>query len=153
MSTVEVQVQEFAACKAVSITKNITVPDFHAWIPHVLGQLHGYIQEAGGAIAGDPICFYHGPINENDSGPAEVCWPFTGDIEPSGEIVVREIPAHQAAVGKANKEQSQFPIILDVWSDVAGWVQENGKTLTEETLCCYEVWPEDHTIHVVMPFE
>lgn len=151
--SVEISVKQFAACKAISITKNVTVPAFHEWIPHVLGQLHTHIQEDDVSMTGDPICFYYGPVNESDNGPVEVCWPVTGDAKPRGDVVVREIPAHQGAVGVANKEQGSYPAILDVWGEVAGWVQQNNYKISEETVGCYEIWPEDHTIVVVQPFE
>ena len=153
MSSVEITVQAFPACQAISITKNITVPDFHAWIPKALTQLSQHIEDDGASMAGDPICFYYGPVSENDNGPVEICWPVTGEVKPRGEVVVRKIPAHQGAVGKASKEQSEYPTILDIWSEVVGWVQQNGKTINEESICCYEIWPADHTIWIVQPFE
>ncbi|MBV7336524.1 MerR family transcriptional regulator [Chloroflexi bacterium TSY] len=146
--SVDISVKQFAACKAISVTKHITVPAFHKWIPQVLEQLNAHIQEDGASTAGDPICFYYGPVNENDNGPVEVCWPVTGEMQPRGEVVVREIPAHRGAISSASKEQSSYPTILDVWSEVVGWVQQNGYTINEETVCCYEIWPSDHTVSV-----
>lgn len=150
--SVEVKVQDFPAQKAVSIRKSLSVPAFHQSIPVAIRRLHEHITSQGAALAGDPLCFYYGPVNENDDGPVEFCWPFTGEVQPAGEIVVREIPAHQAAVGHASLEQSRYPEILDVWDGVVQWVHEHGKKMTEETITTYEIWPEDETVIVVVPF-
>lgn len=152
MST-DITTKSFPACHAFGIMKNITVPAFHHFIPQALEQLHTYIQESGASVAGDPLCFYHGPVNENDDGPIEICWPATGDLKPSGEIIVREIPAHQAACSHAVDEQAKYPSILNVWSGVVEWVQNSEHKLSEETVACYEIWPADRSIIVAMPFD
>ncbi|MEJ2349229.1 MAG: MerR family transcriptional regulator [Anaerolineales bacterium] len=123
------------------------------FIPQALAKLSAYAQQAGATISGDPICFYYGPVNETDDGPVEICFPIAGSADPSGDIVVREIPAHRAAVGRATPEQSSYPGILDVWDAVVSWVQQNKFELTDDPVCCYEIWHEDETISVVQPFE
>jgi effector-binding domain-containing protein len=111
------------------------------------------VEAAGAAIGGDPICFYYGPVNESDDGPVEICLPIEGRVAPSGDIVLREIPAHRGAVGRAAPEQSSYPAILEVWDAVVSWVQQNKFKLSDDPVCCYEVWHPDETISVVQPFE
>lgn len=151
--SIHVSENEFPACKVVSIKKNITVPDFHAFIPEALARLNQYVDDAGAKIAGDPICFYYGPVNETDDGPVEICFPIEGNPIPEGELMLREIPDHQGAIGIATREQSSFPEILEVWDAVICWVQQNRMKMTEESVSCYEIWHEDETISVVQPFE
>ncbi len=148
----DIEVKAFPSTQAVSITKKITVSAFHDFIPQALSQLESHLNAAGASSTGDPICFYYGPVNESDDGPVEICLPYTGTVNPSGDIVVREIPPHQGAMGTANADLSSYPTILDVWSEVVGWVQQNGFTIREETVGCYEIWHDD-AISVVQPFE
>jgi effector-binding domain-containing protein len=71
---------------------------------------------------------------------------------PSGDIVVREMPAHRGAIATAAPKQSSYPAILDVWDAVVSWVQQNRFELTDDRVCCHEIWHEDETISVVQPF-
>ena len=148
-----VSTEDFPAFQAVSIKKNIAVPGFHAFIPEALSRLSQYVEEVEAEIIGDPICFYYGPVNKNDDGPVEICFPINGNPAPAGDILLREIPLHQGAIGKATVKQSRFPDILEVWDAVVSWVQHNGLIMTEETVPCYEIWHADETISVVQPFE
>lgn len=151
--SIDISVNTYPLRQAVSIKKNITVPAFHQFIPQALTQLSAYAKKAGAAISGDPICFYYGPVNETDDGPVEICLPVEGRLVPSGDIVVRQIPAHRGAIGTAAPEQSRYPAILDVWDAVISWVQRNKFELTDDPVCCYEIWHEDGTISIVQPFE
>jgi len=151
--SIDVSVKTFPASQVVSIKKSITVPGFHAFIPEALSRLSQHAKEAGAKIIGDPICFYYGPVNESDDGPVEICFPIEGTPAPAGDILLREIPGHQGAIGKASLEQSRYPDILEVWDAVVSWVQQNGFVMTEEPVPCYEIWHEDETISVVQPFD
>ena len=148
---IEVNVENFPSQQALSIKRNIRVPAFHQFIPQALEQLKTHAAALGARLAGDPIRFYYGPVNENDDGPVESCFPVEGNVTPSGDIVVRQIPSHRAALAAAGPEQSRYPEILEVWDEVSAWVQRNKMAMNEETLCCYEIWHNDR-ISVVMPF-
>lgn len=149
----EISVKSFPEQQLVSIKKHIHVGPFQAFIPEALDQISAYIRESGVQIRGDPICFYYGPVNENDDGPVEIGFPVQGKIEPDGEMRVSVIPAHQAAIGTVSPEQSQYPEIIEGWDAVVAWVQENKLTLSDEPVCCYEIWHEDRTISIVQPVE
>jgi DNA-binding transcriptional MerR regulator len=151
--SVKVSVQTFPALRAVSLTKSITVEPFQEFIPEALRRLSSLIKEQGAVISGDPLCFYYGPVNQQDDGPVEICFPFSGQVQPEGDIQLREIPAHQGAIGKASREQSRFPAILEVWDDVESWVSKNKLALSDLSVPCYEIWHEEDSISVVQPFD
>jgi DNA-binding transcriptional MerR regulator len=153
MMDVDVSVKDFPTREVVCVKKNITVPAFHEYIPKALSRLSEYAKGKGARINGDPMCFYYGPVNESDDGPVEICFPIDGNIAPTGDILVREIPAHHGAIGSAKPEQSKFPDILEVWDAVVSWVNKNKLIMTDEPVCCYEIWHEDETISVVQPFK
>lgn len=151
--SVDISVERFPVQQAVSLKKNIKVPAFHQYIPQALAQLSRHVTESGAAISGDPICFYYGPVNESDDGPVEICFPYEGEVLPKDDILLREIPAHRGAIGMASTEQSSYPAILEVWDAVVSWVQANKFELSDDPVCCYEIWHEDMRISVVQPFE
>ncbi len=149
----EITVKTFPAQRAVTLKKRISVGPFQQFIPAALQRISAYVQASGAQISGDPFCFYYGPVNESDDGPVEIGLPFTGELTPSGEFHVREIPTHMGAYGHAPPEQSKFPEIIDAWDAVVAWVQKNKFTLSEDPVSCYEIWHEDRTISIVQPFE
>lgn len=149
----EITIKSFPEQRAVTIKKHIRVGPFQQFIPEALKRISAYVKESSARISGDPFCFYYGPVNESDSGPVEIGLPVEGKIEPSGEMRVLDIPPHRAAFGTAPPEQSQYPEIIEAWDAVVAWVQENKMGLSDEPVCCYEIWHEDHTISIVQPFE
>jgi DNA-binding transcriptional MerR regulator len=149
--SVEVTVKSFPSCRAVTIMKQITVGPFQDFIPEALRRLQEYLQVNQADIAGDPFCFYYGPVNENDDGPIEIGFPFRGDVQGDDQIRVQEIPAHRAAVGTAIPEMSRYPEIIEVWDDVLSWVDRNKLQISEEDLSCYEIWHEDGRITIAQP--
>ena len=149
----EISVKTFPARKVATIKRHIRVGPFQKFIPEALKQISSCVKESGARISGDPFCFYYGPVNEIDDGPVEVGLPVEGEIESGGEIRVRDIPAHQGAIGTTPPEQSQFPEIIEAWDAVEAWVQQNKYKLSDEPVCCYEIWHEDRTISIVQPFE
>lgn len=148
---VSVEIKTLPAFRAVSIKRRIKVPEFHSFIPQALDQLKAHLEGVDAQITGEPLCFYYGPLNENDDGPVEICLPFEGQVDPKDEILVREIIPHQAAVGRADPKLSQFPEILEVWDDVMNWVQQNKLDIKEDDVPCYEIWHQDRSISVVQP--
>ena len=42
---------------------------------------------------GLPMAIYHGSVREDAHAPVEVCLPVTGDIHPTIEIAVKELPS------------------------------------------------------------
>ena len=150
---VDVTLESFPEMTAVCLKKKITVPDFQDCIPDALQRLSGFVGQQGGILAGDPVCFYYGPVNQQDDGPVEICFPIRGKIQPGEGIQIKEIPAHQGAVARASQEQSKFPEILEVWDDLMTWVHHNKLRFSDQTVPCYEVWHEVGSISVVQPID
>ncbi len=151
MATVVSQ-QHFPACQAYSLYRSITVPDFHTFIPRALEQIQELSRIQRTELVGDPLCFFYGPVNEVDDGPVEICWPAAEPAAPKEDIQLREIPEHQAAVGRASKASSKYPEILEIWDNVLFWVQNQSLSIQENSPPCYEIWHKDGTISVVQPF-
>ena len=153
MMSIEVAVRAFPEQQVVTIKKHLHVPAFQQYIPEALRQIDAFVSQSGAKVAGDPFCFYYGPVNKSDDGPVEIGLPVVGQIESGGDFLVSIIPAHQAAIGRTPREQSQYPEIIEAWDAVVTWVQDSRFNLSDEPVCCYEIWHEDFTITIVQPFE
>lgn len=83
------------------------------------GQLPGFIAEGmtglytmlgqAGVKTGIPFVLYHGEVNVDSDGPVELCVPYQGQIEPSGETRLRVEPAHREAYTRITKDQVESP--------------------------------------------
>jgi DNA-binding transcriptional MerR regulator len=58
---------------------------------------------------------------------AEVCVPFTGSVEPAGQLSVRLEPAHTEAYARITRGQVRFPEILRAYDAVSSWLQQAGR--------------------------
>ncbi|MEA3440671.1 MAG: MerR family transcriptional regulator [Chloroflexota bacterium] len=150
--SIDISMKTFPEQQVVSIKTHLSVPAFQQYIPVALKHISAYIKESGAKISGDPLCFYYGPVNESDDGPVEIGLPIEGEIVPNRDMQVSLIPTHRGAFGTTPPDQSQYPEIIEAWDSVVAWVQENKFTLSDEPVCCYEIWHEDHTITIVQPF-
>jgi DNA-binding transcriptional MerR regulator len=70
----------------------------------------------GGAA---PFVLYHGPVNEDEDGPVEVCVP-----KPDGGHV---LPAGEVAVTGIRGGHCEFPEILGAYEAVYRWAREHGR--------------------------
>ena len=107
------------------LTKKVGEQPYASRTKHVLvSELEGFIvdafRELGRDGAREPgFVLYHGPVNNEEDGPVEVCVPTdSGDKRmPAGEIAFIEISG----------EQCQFPEILGAYDAVYRWVKQNGR--------------------------
>jgi DNA-binding transcriptional MerR regulator len=97
----------------ISRKKNVLVPELEPFIVDTFSEL-------GRDAAREPgFVLYHGPVNNEEDGPVEVCVP-TDDSDqrlPAGEIAFTEISG----------EQCRFPEILGAYDAVYRWVKQNGR--------------------------
>jgi DNA-binding transcriptional MerR regulator len=66
-----------------------------------------------------PFVLYHGPVNEEEDGPVEVCVP-TSDGE-------QRLPAGEVAFTPISGAQCDFPEILGAYESVYRWAKEHGR--------------------------
>lgn len=145
---------EHPAQMVVSIRRHIKVPAFHQSIEPTLRQLWSHIQEHGAQQAGEPIALYYGPVNEEDDGPVEICVPFNGLVPPTGEIKVRELPAHKTVQVRTFGEYNEFPKLLEMWNGLGKYVHEqNLEPNWDYDMTTYEIWhgDEERTMTICWP--
>jgi DNA-binding transcriptional MerR regulator len=97
----------------VSRKQNVLVPELEPFIADTFRELGRDAARAPGFV------LYHGPVNNEEDGPVEVCVPADdGDKSlPAGDIAFTEISG----------EQCRFPEILGAYDAVYRWVKDNGR--------------------------
>jgi DNA-binding transcriptional MerR regulator len=97
----------------VSRRKHVLVPELE---PFILDTF----RELGRDGAPEPgFVLYHGPVNDEEDGPVEVCVP-----SEDGE---HELPAGEIAFTEISGAQCRFPEILAAYDAVYRWVKQNGR--------------------------
>jgi len=72
-------------------------------------------------LDGPPFALFHGPVNETDDGPVEVCVPTA-----SGD---KRLAGGEVAYTVASGPTCAFPEIIGAYDAVAGWAKANGRDL------------------------
>jgi DNA-binding transcriptional MerR regulator len=97
----------------LSKSERVYVRDLERFICDTFEEL-GYDKAAE-----PPFVLYHGPVNNDEDGPVEVCVPKTeGD---------KRLPAGEVAFTQISGEQCVFPEILGAYEAVYRWAKENGR--------------------------
>jgi DNA-binding transcriptional MerR regulator len=127
----EIQTRELPEQKVLTIQRRVYVKDLPKFIGDAMGQLYGHISGAGLEASAANFVAFHGQVNEDSDGPVEVCVPFTGSLEPVGEMRIRLEPAHHEAFTRLTKAQVEFPSILEAYDAVSKYLKEQGKTMSD----------------------
>jgi DNA-binding transcriptional MerR regulator len=106
------------------LTKQVDARSYVSRSQRVLvSELDAYILETFEALGPPdedrPFVVYHGPVNDDEDGPVEVCVPKTaGDkLLPAGEVAFTELAGAQC----------DFPEILGAYEAVYRWAKEHGR--------------------------
>lgn len=122
----EISVREVEAQPIVSISRKLTVAGLDGFIREGTAALHQALERRGVAPAGPPFGLYHGPVNQEDDGPVEVCVPVARPVELGGEMRARELPAGRLASVTLRGAECHFPKVLEGYDAVYEWVERNG---------------------------
>ena len=125
----DVETRDIPEQKVLTIQRSVYVKDLSAFIEESGGKLLEHIRQ-GAKVDGSSMVIYHGQVNEDSDGPVEVCVPFTGSLEPAGEMRVRLEPTHREAFTCLTKVQVEFPGILGAYDAVGAWIGTQGLKVT-----------------------
>lgn len=136
-TNLQVEERELTSQQVATISGHVLAKDLDDFIRQSLERLEGFVKAQGGEINGPPLGIFHGPINMEDDGPIEVCYPARGAFQARNEIAIRELPGGRAAVVEVRDEYLSFPKILEAYDAGADWVAANGHHPVEAPR---EVW-------------
>lgn len=138
MTQFEVQTRSVPAQRIATLTVYVFVTDLPRTIEQGMQELHTSITSQGGTLAGVPFVIYHGEVNPDSDGPIEICQPYQGQLQPTGNVVLRKESAHTEAFVTLTKRQFEFPAVLRAYDAVAEYATANGRS---SLLACREVYP------------
>lgn len=122
----EISVREVGAQPIVSISRKLKVAGLDDFIQSGTAALYQVLERHNVAPVGSPFGIYHGPVNQEDDGPVEVCVPVTQAVELGGEMQSRELPAGRLACVTLRGSECHFPKVLEGYDAVYEWVERNG---------------------------
>ncbi len=122
----EISVREVGAQPIVSISRKLKVAGLGDFIQEGTSALSQALERRGFTPAGPPFGLYHGPVNQDDDGPVEVCVPVAQRVELGGEMQARELPAGRLACVTLRGPECHFPKVLEGYDAVYEWVERNG---------------------------
>lgn len=112
----DVQTKNVPEQAYVSRTTRTRVDGLERFIVDTIDELAREVERTG-----PPFVVYHGPVNEQEDGPVEVCVPTAaGD---------RAVLAGEVAFTPVPKSHRQFPEILEPYDAIWGWAKEHGREL------------------------
>ena len=153
----EVHTREVAEQKVLTVQRRLTVGELDAFQAQALAQLRQHLRDSSATVAGAHLAVFHGPVDDDSDGPLEVCLPFTGLVEPAGELTVRMEPAHTEAYVTVPRRSFDYPQIMAAYDAVGAWLVSNNAVCTAS---CREVYlrdpssagPDDPVADVAFPY-
>ena len=147
----EVEVRNAPPQQVVSITRHVKIDQLEDHIVGSTRALKELVEAQGGEVDGLPFGIYHGPVNENDDGPMEVCLPVQQQVAANGEVTAKQLPAVRVAFVDITGEQCEFPEILKAYDAVYDWIKANGYRHDGSP---WEIWMDEQGQHmqIAWPF-
>jgi DNA-binding transcriptional MerR regulator len=124
--SLEVNVRTVERQPVVSMTSHVRVDELDRRRWESLTSLSAFIAERAGTVAGPAFGLFHGPINQEDDGPVEVCVPTLQELVAEGEIASRVLSGGQFAYVVICGDECEFPALLKGYDAVYDWIDRNG---------------------------
>ena len=122
----DVETRDVPELKLLSAERRLTVEALSDFIGTARREITEALRDAGLPAAGPMRVIYHGMVTEDSDGPVEVAVPFTGSVEPVGELRVRLQAPRREAVTGLSRDRAEFPGILGAYDAVARWADAAG---------------------------
>lgn len=121
----------------LSSIHHIKVNKLDDTISKTVETMHAFLKEQNLEATSAPFGIFHGPINEQEDGPLEICLPVNGQVKGKDNIQVKELQGGDAACVMTVGAETDFPTILGAYDAAADWIQKNGYSTAEPPR---EVW-------------
>jgi DNA-binding transcriptional MerR regulator len=153
-----IEVKEVPQMHVISINKKVAIKDLDRYIHHSIKTLVAYASECDAVITEEPLGIYHGAVNEDSNGPVEICLPVNRVLQPTNEILSKDIPPSKVAFTTITQDQAQFPDILKAYDAVYDWIRQKRHKVLGPPREVYvgdpeRVGPDDPFIEIAWPFQ
>ncbi|GIF18332.1 DNA-binding transcriptional MerR regulator [Actinoplanes tereljensis] len=120
----------------------------------IRSHLHGWVETE----FAEHWVIFHGPVTPESEATIEVCIPFTGVVEPLGEITIRLEAAHREAYATVARDDCFYPRIMRAYQAVDDYVSTQGlQRIGPEREIYLDEWHRiagtDPFVHVAIPIE
>ncbi|HEV7320864.1 MAG TPA: MerR family transcriptional regulator [Ensifer sp.] len=134
-----VRIRDVAASKLVYRQGQVTVDVLEPFTERAEAEIRAYLAQCGKNADGPMTLHFHEPVNHDGKGLVEVALPYTGSLEPSGDLRIRLQPAGREAFLAVPEALETFPMVLRVYDAVETWFEQSSD------LACfgspYEIYP------------
>lgn len=135
--TIEVNVKAIPTQQVLSFTCKTKVDQLDKIIGDTLYAMQNTLKEQGLEAVAAPFGIFHGPINQQEDGPLEICLPVNGTVTAKDDVVVKQLSGGDAACVVMLGADCDFPAIVGAYDSAADWINKNGYTMAEPPR---EVW-------------
>ncbi|ULH16046.1 MerR family transcriptional regulator [Deinococcus sp. KNUC1210] len=155
-----IEERQMPAQLVLTRTRRLKVSELPSFLPATYQEFRNWAAahalDAETATHAEWFVIYHGPVNEHEDGPVEVCFPLTGPSEavlPEGASLRTE-PARRELYTTLTLKQLEFPALLEAYDAVAAALRERGLT---PALDCRESYfgdasqPDQPFCHIAFP--
>jgi DNA-binding transcriptional MerR regulator len=133
----DITIRQVPTQQVLSSTHQIKINKLDETISKTRDAMKTMLKEQNLEASGAPFGFFHGPINEQEDGPLEICMPVNGQVKGKGNIQVKQLDGGNAACVMTVGAETDFPTILGAYDAAADWIQKNGYAMAEPPR---EVW-------------
>jgi DNA-binding transcriptional MerR regulator len=124
--------------KLLSRERRVSIELLPAFIADSTERIRAALRAVGLPGDGPVLVYFHGYVTRDSDGPAEVAVPFTGSVEPVGDLRVRLSPAGTDAFMPVAEADADFPAILRVYHTLEAWIDARRLVSTGSPA---EIWP------------
>lgn len=121
-----VTLRRLAETKVASITREV---DQQSLVPTTLSctaEINGYLEASGAVTTGERWIVFYGHVTPDSEAAVEICVPFTGTVDPAGDIVIRVEPAQTVAAATVSRGECFYPQIMLAYDDVGAFARDAG---------------------------
>ncbi|BBH64156.1 MerR family transcriptional regulator [Actinoplanes sp. OR16] len=154
----QVQVALAPARKIATLTFEVDQENLVPAMGAAEWEIRRHLEEQGAACTGEHWVIYHRAVTPESEAPIEVCVPFTGSVEPAGQMAIRREPERLVAFAEVTRDDCFYPRITQAYDAVHQHVIDAGLILTAPPREIYlDNWDRlagtDPFVHVAQPFE
>lgn len=132
VSEYDVVIKSMEPVRVASIRAVVPTPPNQGQLWVELGQ---YLGRNRAHLTGLCFSLYHDEEHKEDNWDIEVCEAISGELEPSGRVQVKTLPASEKAACTVHK--GPFTTISQAYDAILKWIDDNGYHITGP---CREVY-------------
>jgi DNA-binding transcriptional MerR regulator len=122
-----IRLREVPATKVATISRDTDQQNLLPTMLTALHQIQEHLKRSDAPTTAEWWAIYHGFVTPDSEAPVEVCVPFTGTVDPAGDIVIRIEPAHTEAYCSVTEEQCCFPRVMLAYDAIAAGTRDRVK--------------------------